>query len=382
MKTEQQVIRQQVSESKHDASSRRVASVKHNDSINFTKAFLFLIFSLTVTISWPHLASGRFGGILWWNGWVFFTCLGMICLSWSRFLGAQHAFPVPEVLFGVIMARGLNWFLTYVRPSHKIEAVDELLYAFDVKTFGQDADVVMGKLVTWYHAPGIFIILVHKALPLALVLAYLALPNSKQIRRRYCALIGLAAVIIFGVMYGLCPGAGPAYAFGTNFPFTVPTLVTPHARILENSQLNTTPSGHLAWALLMFWFAREHCVGKLTHWLLGAFVVGTAVATMGTGEHYVIDLILAVPFAVGIWELHNRRWKMAASFLLLVGVWEVALSTAWALLVPTGIVWVMVSGTLVVPLVLVTCPRLSANQKYPRQEKSWVDAGSGSLPSE
>src|ERR1039457_4517613 len=177
MRTEQQVIRQQASESKQDASGRRVVSVKHNDSINFTKAFLFLIFSLTVTISWPHLASGRFGSILWWNGWVFFTCLGMICLSWSRFLGAQHAFPVPEVLFGVIMARGLNWFLTYVRPSHKIEAVD-------VKTFGQDADVVMGKLVTWYHAPGIFIILVHKALPLALVLAYLALPNSKQIDRK------------------------------------------------------------------------------------------------------------------------------------------------------------------------------------------------------
>lgn len=342
MKTEQPGTMQQVPGKTHVAAGVLSAPKR-------LTAVLLVMFSVTLTLAWPLLALGRYGDIFWWNGWVLFTCLGMVALSSSRLFGAQQAFALPEAVFGLIMARGLNWFLTYVRPSGKVAAVDELLLAFDAKVFGRNAGFVLGKLFVRYPLPGIFFVLAHKALPLALALTYLALPNSKQVRRQYCMLIALAAVIIFGVMYGLCPGAGPIYAFATEFPFEVPTLAQPHARIIANAALNTTPSGHLAWALLMYWFVRKHCTSKVTLWMSGGFVFATAVATMGTGEHYWIDLILALPFAAGIWELTWRRWRAAAFCLSLVALWEIALQTGWALRPPAGAIWAALSATAIVP---------------------------------
>src|SRR5438552_15151669 len=59
---------------------------------------------------------------------------------------------------------------------------------------------------------------------------------------------------------------------------------------------NAMPSLHMAWVLLVWWYSRG-----LSWWERGvafAFLVFTVLATLGTGEHFLVDLVVAFPFAV------------------------------------------------------------------------------------
>jgi hypothetical protein len=58
------------------------------------------------------------------------------------------------------------------------------------------------------------------------------------------------------------------------------------------------PSVHLAWALLAAIEARR--LGLIWRTIFAAFTVLTAFATIALGEHYVIDLIVAIPFTFAV----------------------------------------------------------------------------------
>jgi hypothetical protein len=93
---------------------------------------------------------------------------------------------------------------------------------------------------------------------------------------------------------------GPIHIFVSQFPWKpIPTdqvtrlLIEP---IAVPGLRNCMPSLHMSWVLLAWWYSRG-----LSVWERGiamAFVVFTVFATMGTGEHYLIDLVVAFPFAV------------------------------------------------------------------------------------
>jgi hypothetical protein len=59
---------------------------------------------------------------------------------------------------------------------------------------------------------------------------------------------------------------------------------------------NAIPSLHMGWVLLTWWYSKGLSVVERSITML--FVVFTVCATMGTGEHYLIDLVLAYPFAL------------------------------------------------------------------------------------
>lgn len=92
------------------------------------------------------------------------------------------------------------------------------------------------------------------------------------------------------------------------------------------------------WALLLFWFALRYC-GRRVIAGTGVFLLLTLLCTLGRGEHYVIDLIVAVPFAAGLWVLAERRWVRAGLAMLIVSLWCVALNQGWALTLPRTVVW-------------------------------------------
>jgi hypothetical protein len=48
------------------------------------------------------------------------------------------------------------------------------------------------------------------------------------------------------------------------------------------------------------------------------FAIGTAFVTLATGHHYVIDLVVAVPFSGFVWAAMERRWMMAGGMLGIV----------------------------------------------------------------
>jgi hypothetical protein len=81
---------------------------------------------------------------------------------------------------------------------------------------------------------------------------------------------------------------------------------------------NAIPSLHMAWVLLVWWNSKG-----LSRWIRVialAFVIFTVLATLGTGEHYFVDLVVAFPFAVMVqalcfYPLSFRSGSRRAAFL-------------------------------------------------------------------
>lgn len=122
----------------------------------------------------------------------------------------------------------------------------------------------------------------YEALPVA---ASLAIAHTAGRARRHLLRALCLAALLSVPCYFLMPAVGPVHI---GQPFA--------AR-------NCMPSLHLAWAALLWLNARLSWL----RWFLFGFVLVTALATLGTGEHYVLDLVAAVPFTWVVQQLSQPR---------------------------------------------------------------------------
>jgi hypothetical protein len=104
-----------------------------------------------------------------------------------------------------------------------------------------------------------------------------------------------------GIMfYNLFPALGPLYLFGPNFPLhPLPASAIQHLRLEPVSLYgfpNAMPSLHMTWAVLAFWYSRG--ASAWVRLVALVFLVFTVLSTLGTGEHYVADLVVAMPFSL------------------------------------------------------------------------------------
>src|SRR5712692_3513987 len=203
---------------------------------------------------------------------------------------AAAAFPY----FSFILA----FFLNLTAALHP-KVWDLWLYAFDAG-LNFRAGSLVGHLFETYAPLRVAGIFVYQGMPLAicfLVSLERAAPEccSVSVLRLFLA-VGFAGALL----YNLFPAAGPLYVFGKDFPNHLPDasamviqpLLVPHA------PRNAMPSVHLACALLIWWNTVGLARGLRV--AAAAFLTMTALATLGFGEHYLIDLIVAVPFALAL----------------------------------------------------------------------------------
>gem|GEM_PF-2197452 len=108
----------------------------------------------------------------------------------------------------------------------------------------------------------------------------------------------LATTLIGYTLYLLFPLVGPASLFGAAFPLAPPSVsaVLTGPFDVPDSPRNCMPSLHTVWALLIWWHCRPFA------WPIrifaGIYLTFTLLATLGLGFHYLVDLIVAAPFAV------------------------------------------------------------------------------------
>ncbi len=176
---------------------------------------------------------------------------------------------------------------------------DAHLLAVD-ETLGFQPSFLLGRLFSEYpHWPlWELTSTVYYASPFAIALLCAAhvTENFSEVRRLFTL---FAAVNLVGFcIYVVCPATGPIYAFSKWFP-----LMSPHLSDIQLSPLavpssprNAIPSLHLSWALLIFWNTAG--MRKTIRIAAGLFLGGTVFATLSLGEHYLIDLIVAVPFSL------------------------------------------------------------------------------------
>jgi hypothetical protein len=121
--------------------------------------------------------------------------------------------------------------------------------------------------------------------------------------------IALAFLVnLFGALpiYLLFPVSGPAYAF-PGFPGNLPEQLIIQPIRFISAPPNGVPSVHFSTALLVFWFLRRWRLGIVC----GSVYVGlTALGTLGSGEHYLFDLIAAIPYAAAVyWLVMRPIWQ-------------------------------------------------------------------------
>ena len=128
------------------------------------------------------------------------------------------------------------------------------------------------------------------------------------------------------IFYAIVPACGPAYAFGRQW--LSPGMVQPAVTRLSGMP-NAFPSLHIATAFVFVLFAprrRWRIVSVL-------FLFATALATLSTGEHYVIDLVAGLAFGCQAAAVGKRHLGAALAFGALALGWSLAVRFGFAVLI-------------------------------------------------
>jgi hypothetical protein len=165
---------------------------------------------------------------------------------------------------------------------------------------------------------------------------------GRLVRFKEGAFPAMLAFLVTGPMgilfYNLFPASGPHNLFRSNFPFhpfpiaDLPRLAL--APLAMPGPRNAMPSLHLAWTLLAWWYSRG--LSWMERAIAFAFLALTAFATMGTGEHFFVDLVVAFPFALLICGLcaYPVSWKDSRRIAaILVGL---GVTLAWLAMLRYG----------------------------------------------
>jgi hypothetical protein len=236
--------------------------------------------------------------------------------------------------------------------------LDLFLYYFD-GSLGIQASFALGRMFAhWMWLREISLIF-YIGLPIPLTLVYVRhlLNKGRQ------ALPMIAIFLITGpvgvIFYNLFPAAGPIHIFGKQFPFSPLTDAQLSQLLLQPTPLhalrNAIPSLHMTWVLLAWWNSKG--LSLVTRTIAFFFLFFTVLATLGTGEHYLIDLIVAFPFALMLQSLTSlaaRRREGIVPFCFGLGavlLWMVLLRfTPNFFWLSRAIPWTLVSATVLVAM--------------------------------
>ena len=150
----------------------------------------------------------------------------------------------------------------------------------------------------------------------------------------------VATLLGYGLYFCL-PGVGPGVAFYGASAQQFDSLPSPYQVELtllggfEGAPRNAMPSLHATWAFLIALASL-----RLALWarIFAAFyATATAIVTLGLHEHYLIDLIVAVPLAVAVHAgtgLLEQKKETNAQLLAALG--GAAMTVAWLLIIPYG----------------------------------------------
>jgi hypothetical protein len=171
----------------------------------------------------------------------------------------------------------------------------------------------------------------------------------------------LTAAVVAGALgfalYFACPAVGPHQAFGPPYPNAWPPAPSgaPLITAALDAPRNGMPSLHTVWALLIWFNAQARPVAVRR--TLRLFVIMTLWAAMGLEEHWLMDIIVAVPLAVAIQFAlvpdapGGRRWAEVVGCGMMTAVWLIGFRMANPLLaLPMVAAWAAVVATVWWPL--------------------------------
>jgi hypothetical protein len=235
---------------------------------------------------------------------------------------------------------------------------DRLLYAFDLK-FGGPPSWVMGRLFRAHALLFLACAYAYNSLPLGMAACMWLRWRDRQNHVRASADLLWMAVslgIVGFLLYQVCPAAGPVYLFPKQFPYEVPSVVglSTQPSAMQAVPRNAMPSLHVAWMLLLFWNTRKR--GWWIRIVAAVYLVLTALATLGLGEHYLADLMVAPPLVAAVQAACTRIAAKEKWIALAIGAgitlsWLVALRTGAAMMIGAGVaLWSLAALSCIIPV--------------------------------
>jgi hypothetical protein len=236
--------------------------------------------------------------------WISFLGMGSLAVMglraiWSE--GEERRLILLALIPGILILAS-NHFAGYLhRWTEKAHpnALDLYLYSFDSSLHVPIAFLLGQAFAKWNVLRAVSMVF-YVGLPFTLAIVY----SGQAVRLRGKAIPIFVAFLIAGpiggLFYNLFPALGPAHLFGEAFPWHPLTTDDARRLLVEPVPIgglrNAIPSLHMGWTLVAWWYSRglslsERCI-------VFAFVAFTVLATMGTGEHYFIDLVVAFPFVL------------------------------------------------------------------------------------
>jgi hypothetical protein len=282
-------------------------------------------------------------------------CIGFLGLASFLVLGLRAIWAEGEeqkqLKSILIPAAGFTFF---VLGSSKLLNLSSLLfpktmdiyaYCFD-GSLGFQPSFAVGHWFRNYAIVGLLGTGFYYALPIAMALAYAAHLRLKKTTPLFLLEVFMAAGLFGYFLYLVFPAAGPVYLVGRQFPnspFPYPDLrgLILRGLVLRKIAMNDAicrnamPSLHMSWALLMAFNMRS-----FPRWMQTVavfFVFTTFLGTMGTGEHYLIDLVVAFPFSVAIQALCSRFVPLRSPHRFVPLVGGATLTLLWLILLRFGV---------------------------------------------
>jgi len=244
---------------------------------------------------------------------------------------------------------GAQYSLNMASLIHS-KTLDLFAYAFD-GALGFQPSFVLGRFLN--TNPWLFpaVKVSYEGIVLAMAALYAGFMTRRE--KPLWELIELlfAPAMVGYLFFSVFPVCGPHYAFAVDFPNAYLPYRMLHRLALESIPVlpafprNAVPSLHLTWALLIWRNTRG-----LPRWGRAAaatLAFATVFDTLATGEHYLFDLIVSLPFTLWMQACMVRTVKFSDRKRWLPALVGFAMFLTWLMIGRFGFHWMLVSRYLI-----------------------------------
>lgn len=307
---------------------------------------------------------GNYYGV-WWISWGAFLGLAslmvlsaQIARSRARSSGSERKILRQTFYAGAVFPL-CSLFIGYEAPLTiwlRHRTYDAFLLAFD-GSLGFQPSFVVGQLLRWGSSYWGLTTVAYYALPLAVSVVYASHLASEREGKPQPVLIlalFLSLMVAGATLYAIYPAVGPKHAFAELYPWNPPQLaqISLQPMTVPDDPRNCMPSLHLAGALLVWWNSRLW--SRWGRMLAAILLCATIFSTLALGEHYLVDLVVALPFTLVLqaaWTVPVPLTESVRRRPLIVGT---ILTVAWFGLLRHGLWLFLISPVISWSLIVLT----------------------------
>jgi hypothetical protein len=307
---------------------------------------------------------GTYWGVRWisWGAFLGIASLIVLFVQILRSLGRAtngERKILRETFYGGAVFPACSLLIAYTVPLTiwlRHRTYDALLLAFD-GSLGVQPSFLFGRLLPSRTVYWGLTTVVYYALPAAVSIVYASHLAAERAGKRQAVSIlplFLSLMVAGAVLYAIYPAIGPALAFAKLFPWNPPPLsqITIQPMTVPDFARNCMPSLHLSGALGVWWNSRLWA--RWGRMLAGLFLCATVFATLALGEHYLIDLVVAVPFMMSLQAASTVAVPLADSRRLRALIIGALLTASWITMLRYGLSLFFVSPVIPWGLILIT----------------------------